>query len=238
MHMAAAKSEKGGRPFVFLNMAMTADGKIAAAGRRFMPFGSRGDIRHLLALRATADAIMSGATTLASGPIALGPGGLRDRRARLERGLKEYPVRIVVSGSASIDPHAEVFKHHFSPIVILVAGRASSEKIFHLQGVADEVKAFGDETIDWAPALAWLKKKWNVNRLLCEGGGELNASLFEAGMVDELHLTICPLVLGGRDCPTISDGAGFSTLAKAQKLILISQKRQAGELFLVYRTNP
>ena len=57
-------------------------------------------------------------------------------------------------------------------------------------------------------------------------------------MVDELHLTICPRILGGRQAPTICDGIGFPTLAQAQRLIPVSRKRRGDELFLVYRTCP
>jgi riboflavin biosynthesis pyrimidine reductase len=74
-----------------------------------------------------------------------------------------------------------------------------------------------------------------VRRLLCEGGGELNAALFQAGLVNELHLTICPVLLGGRAAPTIADGAGIKQLAHACRLSLRSMRRVGDELFLVYR---
>ena len=64
-------------------------------------------------------------------------------------------------------------------------------------------------------ALHWLRKYWGVKRLLCEGGGELNDALFRAGVVDELHLTICPKLFGGRRAPTMADGIGFPRLTAA-----------------------
>jgi len=60
-------------PFVFLNAAITADGKIAPANRHFIPFGGPRDREHLLELRATADAVMSGARTVDSDRVNLGP---------------------------------------------------------------------------------------------------------------------------------------------------------------------
>ena len=66
-----------GLPFVLVNMAMTADGKIATADRASASFGSRRDQEHLLELRATADAVMAGARTVMSGDIKLGPGPAR-----------------------------------------------------------------------------------------------------------------------------------------------------------------
>jgi riboflavin biosynthesis pyrimidine reductase len=82
--------------------------------------------------------------------------------------------------------------------------------------------------------LRWLRRKWGVKRLLCEGGGELNDALFRAGLVDELRLTVCPKIFGGRTAPTIADGVGAGLLARASQLELKSATRRADELFLVY----
>ena len=87
--------------------------------------------------------------------------------------------------------------------------------------------------MDFAFALRWLREQWNVKRLLCEGA--VNAALFAAGLVHEVHLTLCPVVLGGRNAPTLADGQGFARLAQAARLRLASQKRVGDELFLVYR---
>jgi riboflavin biosynthesis pyrimidine reductase len=100
----------------------------------------------------------------------------------------------------------------------------------------DEALVCGQTEIDLTRALRWLREKWNVKRLLCEGGGGLNAALFKAGLVDELHLTICPKIFGGRAAPTIADGQGAKHLADASELKLVSLHRVAAELFLVYRT--
>ena len=122
-------------PFVLVNMAMTADGKIATANRAVSSFGSARDHKHLLELRATADAVMAGARTVDSAAINLGPGPARFRRLRLKNGLAEYNLRVIVSGSGSLNPDAEVFKHRFSPIIILTTGRASKAKLRQLQAV-------------------------------------------------------------------------------------------------------
>ncbi len=224
-----------GLPFVFLNAAMTADGKIAPASRRFEPFGGPRDHRHLLELRATADAVMAGARTVDLDRVNMGPGPVKYRRARLQRGLAEYNLRVIVSGSRTIDPEAEIFRHRFSPIIILTSGRGSRATLRRLQEVADEVKICGRDEIDFAAALRWLGAKWKVKRLLCEGGGEVNGALFKAGLVDELHLTVCPLIFGGRDAPTLADGEGVQRLAQAARLRLVSIKRMETGIFLKYR---
>ena len=83
------------RPFVFINMAMTADGKIANTNRKITTFGSREDHQRLLKLRTKADAILTGAGTLNAQPeITLGPAP----------GQKKAPARVIVSGSGQINP--------------------------------------------------------------------------------------------------------------------------------------
>ena len=221
-------------PFVFINMAMTADGKIATANRAISTFSSRRDFEHLLELRATADAVMSGARTVSLEEINLGPGPARFRRLRIRNGLAEYNVRIVVSGSGSLNPRAAVFRNRFSPVIVLASGRASGRKISRLRAVADAVKICGRVEIDFRAAFEWLREKWKIKRLLCEGGGELNGALFHAGLVNELHLTVCPKILGGRDAPTIADGRRGLKLSDATRLVLKSMKRAGDELFLVY----
>jgi riboflavin-specific deaminase-like protein len=221
-------------PFVLVNMAITADGKIATANRQVASFGSERDHEHLLELRATADAVMAGARTVDTMKVNLGPGGAKFRRRRLQRGLAEYNVRVLVSGNGSINPEAEVFKHRFSPIIILTTRRTSAAKFHQLRALADEVRVCGKTQINFHSALRWLRAQWGVDRLLCEGGGELNAALFQAGLVDELHLTVCPKVFGGRTAPTIADGSGALRLAAAAQFKLKSTRRVADEMYLVY----
>jgi 2,5-diamino-6-(ribosylamino)-4(3H)-pyrimidinone 5'-phosphate reductase len=235
-HAAPKRSEGGNTklPFVFINMAITADGKIATANRKVSSFGSQRDKDHLLELRATADAVMSGAGTVNAGPITLGPGSGKYRRLRTRRGFAEYNLRIIASGSGNVNPEAEIFKRAFSPILILTTGRAREEKLRPLSKLATEIKSFGAREIDFTKALQWLREKWKVKRLLCEGGGELDDALFRAGLVNELHLTICPKIFGGRNAPTIAEGAGVLKLANAAQLKLKSMQRIGDELFVIY----
>jgi riboflavin-specific deaminase-like protein len=226
------------RPFVLVNMAMTADGKIATANHAVSSFGSARDHEHLLELRATADAVMAGARTVDSAAINLGPGPAKFRRLRLKNGLMENNLRVIVSGNGSINPTAEIFQHHFSPILVLTTGRPSKARLRQLRTVADEVKVCGRQEINFREAFCWLRGKWGVKRLLVEGGGGLNDALFRAGLVDELHLTICPKIFGGRNAPAIADGTGFRRLAEALPLQIKSFKRIGNEVFAVFRREP
>jgi 2,5-diamino-6-(ribosylamino)-4(3H)-pyrimidinone 5'-phosphate reductase len=233
-----SKRAKGKRlklPFVFLNLAMTADGKIAPASRHFLTLSTPRDRQHMMELRATADAVMSGARTIDLNPVTLGTGGEKYRRLRKRRGFAEYNLRVIVSGSGSIDTKAAIFKKGTSPIIILTTGSAGKRRLNELRQFADDVIICGGHDLDFRYALRVLRRKWKVKRLLCEGGGELDDGLFRAGVVNELHLTISAKIMGGRKAPTICDGLGFPTLDKACQLQLKSMRRHEDDVFLVFK---
>jgi riboflavin-specific deaminase-like protein len=213
---------------------MTADGKIATGNRKLSSFSSPRDKTHMFELRAKADAVMSGARTVDLNAVTMGPGPRRFRRLRLRHGLSAYNLRVIASREGSLDPNAHIFKRRFSSIIILTTGRASPARLKRLREVADEVKVFGEKEINFQTAFRWLRKKWKIKTVLCEGGGEINGALFRAGVVNELHLTICPKIFGGRGAPTIADGLGAATLAQATEMRLKSWRRLGDEIFLVY----
>jgi riboflavin-specific deaminase-like protein len=223
------------RPFVFINMAMTADGKIATANRAVTSFGSPHDLDQLYKLRATADAVLCGARTVEQSHATLGNGPVRFNRLRQRRGLAEYPLRVVVTGSGSLSLEAELWQKDFSPVIVLTTVRAAETRLTALRHRAAQVWLCGDTEVDFGAALRRLHADFGVRRLVCEGGSQVNDALVRAGLVDEVHLTVCPLIFGGRTAPTIADGVGFTRLAEAAQFELKSMKRVGDELFLVYR---
>jgi riboflavin-specific deaminase-like protein len=228
------KTRRQELPFVFINVAVTADGKIATANRAVHSFGSARDLEHLYELRATADAVMCGARTVEISGATLGNGNDKFRRRRLRNGRSEYPLRVIVSGSGSIDPAARIFQKHFSPIILLTTARAPQKQLARLRKRVQEIKIAGATEIDFLSTLRWLREQFHVNRLLCEGGGELNNALFRAGLVSEIHITFCPKIFGGRTAPTLADGLGHLRLAHAANFELTSIRRKKGELFTMF----
>src|SRR3989442_10231166 len=98
---------------------MSADGKIASANGAIPNFGSKRDKQRMMELRTYADAVMSGARTVDLNSVTLGPGSEKYRKMRIRHGLAEYNLRVVVSGSGSIDPSADIFRPSFSPCIII-----------------------------------------------------------------------------------------------------------------------
>jgi riboflavin-specific deaminase-like protein len=222
-------------PFVYVNVAMTADGKLAPANRHFVPFSSRRDQERMMRLRSEAEAVLSGARTVDMGKVDLGPGGRKWQKKRLEAGLAEFNLRIIVSGSASVNPDAHIFKTRFSPIILLVNRTAPQSRVKRLSKLVDDIHLSEGDSICFRTAFEWLREKWKVKRLLCEGGGEVNAPIFLEGLVDELHLTIAPIIFGGRNAPTQADGEGVARLDQAVKLHLKHLEKIGNELYTVYR---
>ncbi len=222
-------------PFVSVNVAITADGKLAPDNRDFVPFSSPRDHELLYELRARADAVLSGARTVDLGRIDLGPGGLKYRRKRLEKGLAEFNLRVIASGSASIDPNAYVFQERFSPILLLTTEAAPASRLRRLSKAVDDLFVSPGATLDFHAALVWLRERWKVKHLHCEGGGEINAPILRQRLAQEVYVTICPVIFGGRRAPTLADGPGIDHLADATRLKLKRREVIGGELYAVYQ---
>lgn len=142
------------------------------------------------ALRAVTDAVVVGAGTARAedyGPVRTCPAGAAWRAAR---GLPPVPL-VLVSRSLELDPAARAFSGDARTVVVTCASASRSPA---LERVADVVVA-GDDDVDPALAVAALHAR-GLTRLLCEGGPQLLSALLAAGLLDELCLTLTPLLLG------------------------------------------
>ncbi|MDB4718120.1 RibD family protein [Verrucomicrobia bacterium] len=235
------------RPWIALNMAMTADGKVSGPRERrasidaktsmqhMSEFGSPRDHARLLRIRASMDGVICGRHTIESGAIDLGPGPGKYIKLRKKNGLSPYNRRIIVSASGQVDLQCRVFQEDFSPILIATTetGKAACEKPFSTMPWI-KIHSFGDSQIDWGKLTCWLKKHWNIHRMVLEGGGMLNDGFFRHSLVDEIFLTICPVLFGGKSNATISDGVGIPNLSDATRFRCVEHKCIQGEMFLRY----
>ena len=220
------------RPFVYVNMAMTADGKITSAHREEPQFTSRRDKRSMDKLRAEADAVLIGAGTLRGDDPPL---HIRDDEMKAYRrslGKPEHPLNVLVTASAAVDAWARFFKRDRAAwCIVATVEDAPAAQRSALAQVA-EVWTLGRGRVDLAAVLSLLTER-GVARLLVEGGGELNWSLFADDLVDELYVTVAPAILGGRDAPTLCEGAGFE-MAGRRPLRLLSSEAIDGEIYCRY----
>jgi 2,5-diamino-6-(ribosylamino)-4(3H)-pyrimidinone 5'-phosphate reductase len=220
------------RPFVTMNMAMTADGKITSVRREEPTFTSRRDKKMMDRYRAEADAVLVGGGTLrADDP----PLHLRDPEMRAYRASLGKPpglLNVVVTASARIDPASRFFtSSHAAGRIVATVSRADPARRLALAAVA-EVWVLGEERVDLPALLARLKER-GVERLLVEGGGDLNWGFVRDDLLDELYVTVAPAMLGGRDAPTVCDGEGLS-MADRRRLRLVGAEVVEGEIFCRY----
>lgn len=224
------------RPFVYINMAMTADGKITSARREEPGFASRRDKSVMDRLRAEADAVLVGAGTLrADDP----PLHIRDPEMKAYRrslGKPEGLVNVLVTASAAIDPGSRFFKGDLAAgRIVATVEDAPADRLARLSVIAD-VWTLGRGAVDLAELLSRLKRR-GIERLLVEGGGELNWGFVRDNLVDELYVTIAPAILGGRKAPTLCEGEGLA-MAERRRLRLIATEVVDGEIFCRYAVVP
>jgi 5-amino-6-(5-phosphoribosylamino)uracil reductase len=220
------------RPYVTINMAMTADGKITGAAREEPAFTSRRDKTTMDRLRAEADAIVVGAGTLRADdpPLHVRDAGMKAYRHAL--GKPEGLVNVLVTASASIDPRSRFFTAGpAAGRIVATVEEAPADRRAALSTVA-EVWTLGRRAVDLGELAARLGAR-GVARILVEGGGELNWGFVRDDLVDELYVTVAPALLGGRSAPTLCEGEGFP-MAGRRKLRLISADVREHEIFCRY----
>jgi len=184
------------RPWVAVNMVASVDGAVTVEGRSGGLSGP-GDKAIFFALRSIADVVLVGAGTVRAedyGPPRTSPA---DQAAREARGQAPFPTIAVVSGRLDLDPAARLFVDTPTRPIVLTTTGADPERRRALDEVADVVSA-GDARFEPELALAALRQG-GANVVVCEGGPSLNGTLLERDLVDELCLTVAPVLVSGDD---------------------------------------
>jgi riboflavin biosynthesis pyrimidine reductase len=213
------------RPFVFVNMVSTIDGRAQVHGRTG-ELGEAADLEMLLELRALADAVLIGTGTLrVEGYARLV--GAEERRARREAaGLARDPTAVLLSRGLDLPWDAGLFAAPEQPVLVYTGTAVEAEVPETAAPV--EVVRLPDPTP--AAMLADLRAR-GVAALLSEGGPTLNSAMLGAGLVDELFLTIAPVLTGEPDAIRIVEGAPLPAPLRGRPVWVL---RARGELFLRY----
>jgi 2,5-diamino-6-(ribosylamino)-4(3H)-pyrimidinone 5'-phosphate reductase len=221
------------RPFVFINVAMTADGKIDTFERRGAAISSPRDKERVDRLRASADAIMVGGKTLIGEDPKLTVKSEVLRAKRVARGLSPNPIKVGIVTEANLEAESNFLNTGPAEIVIFTTHRTSKEQLALLAARQVHVYATEAEQVDLQSALTALKEL-GVNRLMVEGGGTLNFELIRLELVDELTVYVAPMIFGGASAPTMAAGSGLErNEAIPAKLINVEQWDDGG-VYLKY----
>lgn len=214
---------------VRINMVTTLDGRVVGGEGVSGDLGGDGDEQAFFAMRAMADAIVAGAGTVR----AEGYGPMRPRpthAARREADGLTGPVPIVVvTGSVDLDVTAPLFTDAVAPTIVLTTTDAPADRVAAVRGAGGEVVLAGEGAVDLRAGVRALAEEHGLHHLLVEGGPGLNGTLLAAGLVDELCLTLAPVVAGGGSDRRVVDG-----VARRHDLSLAQVLRAGDELLLRY----
>jgi riboflavin biosynthesis pyrimidine reductase len=181
-------------------------------------------------MRAITDAVLVGAGTARSehyGRMIRDPAV---RHARKQAGRTAEPLACVVTSRLALDSELPLLNEPEARVVIVTASAASLPPV---PAEVQYVRAAGpDGQLDLGAALRELLVRLHVREVLCEGGPSLNAQLLAVGLVDELFLSLAPVLAGGEDVLRIV--APSDALAPT-RLELEGLLTAESQLFLRYR---
>jgi len=217
------------RPYLFLNMVTSVDGKAALHGSAG-GIGSALDKRLMKAIRAACDAVLNGAATLRAEKVdpRVGATYVEARRAR---GLSPEPLAILLSRTGDLPLDRRYFTYPGVSRLIISGAGMPAEQRAALSAHAELLIA-PDEEPDLTWAMRTLREAHNVRYLLVEGGPNVNGKLFAAGLVDEICWTLGPKIIGGGESLTLVNGPAFSVPVP---LTLRSAYLHEDEFFMRYR---
>ncbi|GAA2783057.1 pyrimidine reductase family protein [Kitasatospora sp. CM 4170] len=216
-----------GRPWLRANMVAGLDGAAKLDG---LSEGLSGDAdkRIFGVLRALSDVVLVGAETVRAEGYRPGRARAEFAAARRAAGQAPAPAIAVVSRSLRLDLAAPLFTEPLVRTVVITTGDAPPARLAEVAEVAEVIVA-GRGSVDLGAAVAALVERGRT-RLLTEGGPRLLGQLAAAGLLDELCLSVAPLVTAG-DAPRIIRDA---QMPDVQRMRLVSLIEQKGFLFTRY----
>lgn len=213
------------RPYVFINIVCTLDGRTALEGKA-SGLGSPADRRVMRTLRSRADAVMIGGGTLRAEKLSLGLDA-EDPRPR--------PLAVILTNTGNIPLGRNLVSDERQRVLVLLSDAADRDTEGRIGDLADVRRVATNSNsgdIDLARALETLKSEYGIDHLLVEGGPTLNNALISSDLADELFLTLAPILLG--ESTKATPPIARSTSGEPRNLRLLSAYSDTDELFLRY----
>ena len=215
-------------PYVLINMVSSVDGRSSASGKA-SGIGGPADRGAMRALRSRVDAVMVGAGTLRAEKLNLG----------LDEPEAEQPLAVVVGGAGGLPVLEHLVRPARQAVILAVPEKYPVQDGADTDGSGDGLTTLQcpgprPDRVDLRHLLQVLKAEYAVDRLLVEGGPGLNRSLIDAGLVDEIFLTVAPKLLLGPEAAILGATTDNEVRAPSQALVLVSVHSAGDELFLRY----
>jgi len=213
--------------YVILNAAMSIDGKISTR-KNDSAISSKLDLVRVHKLRSTVDGIVIGISTVLEDDPML--------NVRYSTTRKKNPTRIIIDSKARIPLNSRIIdSSNKIQTIIAVTHNASSRKIKEIQKKGAQVLVYGNGKVNLRNLFQQLEKM-GLKKIIVEGGGEINWSVLKLGLVNELVVTISPVIIGGRDAKTLVEGKGFTNISDGIKMKLSNTIIQnKNEIVLFYK---
>jgi riboflavin-specific deaminase-like protein len=214
-----------GKPYLVLNLVQSTDGK-ASIGGKASGLGTDVDRTAMRALRAKSDAVMVGGGTIRAEKLSLSLDA---------EDMGPVPRAVILTNSGDIPLESNLVRDPRQKVLVLLPESAGKGAEKHVKRLAEirRVPAVASGEIDVQRAVEILNSDYGIEVLLCEGGPTLNRALIESDLVDELFLTIAPMLVGEQSLRHTSTPAQ----GRLRPLGLISSQVVGDEVFLRYALN-
>lgn len=214
--------EGAGKPYLILNLVQSADGRASIWGKA-SGLGTKVDRRVMRTLRAKSDAVMVGGGTIRAEKLSLSLDA---------EDMRPVPQAVILTNSGEIPLESNLVRDPRQKVVVLLPESAGQDAEKHVERLAEirRVPANVSGEIDVQRAVEILNSDYGVEVLLCEGGPTLNRTLIEADLVDEMFLTVAPMLVGEGSPRT----SGTQTLERPRSLGLTSSQVIGDEIFSRY----
>ncbi len=223
------------RPYVLLNMVMSADGKVVVEGSE-RGIGSTVDQRLMRELRVNADVVLVGAGTLRASGASSRLGGFTElEEIRLRAGKPRFPICATLTATGDLPLDRTFFTADDFRAVVYLSESATPARREALEATGRDVVLVPEG--EAVPAmLRHMRDYLGARVLLLEGGPTVNADFFARDLVDEFFLTVGPVVIAGRDSLTAVEGTPFTRESmKRLELLWAEPNEETDEVYLRYR---
>jgi 2,5-diamino-6-(ribosylamino)-4(3H)-pyrimidinone 5'-phosphate reductase len=210
------------KPYIIINCAMSADGKLALPNKKQIRISSKEDIKRMYELRNNCDAVLVGIGTILSDNPKL---TVKNKYVKNQKN----PIRIILDSKCRVPLNSYVLDNSSKTYII------TSQNCVRKFGINVEIlkcKKNKEGDINLNDLLSQLKNR-GINRLMVEGGGTVIWSFIKNGFFDDLFVYVAPFIIGGKITPTMSDGIGIND-EKSKILLNIIEIKKFGEGFLIH----